>query len=197
MLSVHRKIIKDIIFTTIILSGIFSLHFSKKTRNILIISGAVTIFLTWLEIFIVNDVMKLAAFLSFFCFNVFITVFMIRHVARQKNVTVTILINSINGYLFIGLLGAVLLAMVEIFQDYFLHIGSGAINFAGSTSQGFHDYLYFSFVTMTTLGYGDITPVSSLAKSVTILIAVMGQLYLTMLVAMLVGKFLSRVEPGR
>jgi hypothetical protein len=197
MLSVHRKIIKDIIFSTIILSGIFSLHFSKKTRNILIISGAVTIFLTWLEIFIVNDVMKLAAFLSFFCFNVFITVFMIRHVARHKNVTVTILINSINGYLFIGLLGAVLLAMVEIFQDYFLHIGSGAINFAGSTSQGFHDYLYFSFVTMTTLGYGDITPVSSLAKSVTILIAVMGQLYLTMLVAMLVGKFLSRVEPGR
>jgi voltage-gated potassium channel len=197
MLSVHRKIIKDIIFTTIILSGIFSLHFSKKTRNILIISGVVTIFLTWLEIFIVNDVMKLAAFLSFFCFNVFITVFMIRHVARHKNVTVTILINSINGYLFIGLLGAVLLAMVEIFQDYFLHIGSGAINFAGSTSQGFHDYLYFSFVTMTTLGYGDITPVSSLAKSVTILIAVMGQLYLTMLVAMLVGKFLSRVEPGR
>jgi len=197
MLSVHRKIIKDIIFTTIILSGIFSLHFSKKTRNILIISGVVTIFLTWLEIFIVNDVMKLAAFLSFFCFNVFITVFMIRHVARHKNVTVTILINSINGYLLIGLLGAVLLAMVEIFQDYFLHIGSGAINFAGSTSQGFHDYLYFSFVTMTTLGYGDITPVSSLAKSVTILIAVMGQLYLTMLVAMLVGKFLSRVEPGR
>jgi len=197
MLSVHRVIIKDIIFTAIILSGIFSLHFSKKTKKILIASGMVTIILTWLDIFIANDGMKLAAFLSFFCFNVFITVFMIRHVARHKNVTVTILINSINGYLFIGLLGAVLLAMTEILQDYFLHIGSGAINFAGNTSQGFHDYLYFSFVTMTTLGYGDITPVSSLAKSITILIAIMGQLYLTMLVAMLVGKFLSRSEQGR
>jgi ion channel len=197
MLSVHRVIIKDIIFTAIILSGIFSLHFSKKTKKILIASGMVTIILTWLEIFIANDGVKLAAFLSFFCFNVFITVFMIRHVARHKNVTVTILINSINGYLFIGLLGAVLLAMTEILQEFFLHLDGGAINFAGNTSQGFHDYLYFSFVTMTTLGYGDITPVSSLAKSITILIAVMGQLYLTMLVAMLVGKFLSRSEQGR
>ncbi len=197
LLSVHRKVMKDIIFTTIILSGIFSLHFSKKTRNILIVSGAITVFLTWLEVYIVNDGMKLAAFLSFFCFNVFITVFMIRHVARHKNVTVTILINSINGYLLIGVLGAVLLAMTEILQDFFLDLGGGAIDFAGSASQGFHDYLYFSFVTMTTLGYGDITPVSSFAKSVTILIAIMGQLYLTMLVAMLVGKFLSRAEPDR
>jgi len=197
MLPVHRVIIKDLIFSAIILSGIFSLHFSKKTKNILISSGVMTILLTWLEVFIVNDGMKLAAFFSFFCFNVFITVFMIRHVARHKNVTVTILINSINCYLLIGILGAVLLAMVEILQDYFLQLGSGAINFAGSAAQGFHDYLYFSFVTMTTLGYGDITPVSSLAKSVTILIAVMGQLYLTMLVAMLVGKFLRRSEQGR
>ena len=197
MLSVHRVIIKDIIFTAIILSGIFSLHFSKKTKNILIASGVLTIILTWLEVFIANDGIKFAAFFSFFCFNVFITVFMIRHVARHKNVTITILINSINCYLLIGILGAVLLAMVAILQDYFLHMGGVAINFAGSTSQGFHDYLYFSFVTMTTLGYGDITPVSSLAKSITILIAVMGQLYLAMLVAMLVGKYLSRPEQGR
>ena len=67
-----------------------------------------------------------------------------------------------------------------------------SINFAGSTAQGFHDYLYFSFVTMTTLGYGDVTPISSTAKSTTIIIAVAGQLYLTILVAMLVGKFLSK-----
>ena len=194
MLAVHRVIIKDIIFTAIILSGIFSLRFSKKTKNILIASGLITVILTWLEFFIANTGIKFAAFFSFFGFNIFITVFMIRHVARHKNVTLTILINSINCYLLIGVLGAVLLAMVEILQEYFLFMGGGAINFAGSTSQGFHDYLYFSFVTMTTLGYGDITPASSLAKSVTILIAVVGQLYLTILVAMLVGKYLSRAE---
>ena len=58
----------------------------------------------------------------------------------------------------------------------------------------FNDYLYFSFVTLTTLGYGDVIPVSHLARSTTMLIAVTGQLYMTILIAMLVGKFLARSE---
>ncbi|NQT68725.1 MAG: two pore domain potassium channel family protein [Desulfobacteraceae bacterium] len=178
----------------IVLSGIFSLDFAEKTRRILIVSGAVTICLSWLNYFFTNDLLGFVSFLSFFCFNLFITVFMIRHIARSKQVTITIIINSINGYLLIGILGAVLLAMTEIVQKFFLHMDTPAINFAGSGAAGFHDYLYFSFVTLTTLGYGDITPVSAFAKSLTIVIAIAGQLYLTILVAMLVGKLLSRPE---
>jgi len=168
---------KDIIFTAIILSGTYSLDFAKRTRNILIVSGAITVILTWLDYVFVSELIKLVSFLSFFCFNRFIAVFMIRHIARSKQVTWTIIINSINGDLLIGILGAV--------------IDTGAINFAGDAAVGFHDYLYFSFVTLTTLGYGDITPVSPLAKSLTIVIAIVGQLYLTILIAMLVGKYLS------
>jgi voltage-gated potassium channel len=193
-LSAHRLLLRDIIFTAIVLSGIFSLDFAKKTRRILIASGAVTICLSWLNYFFTNDLFEFVDFLSFFCFNLFITVFMIRYIARSKQVTVTIIINSINGYLLIGILGAVLLAMTEIVQKFFFHIDIPAINFAGSAAAGFHDYLYFSFVTLTTLGYGDITPVSAFAKSLTIVIAIVGQLYLTILVAMLVGKLLSQPE---
>ena len=194
LLFVQFGLILKIIFTAIILSGTFSLEFRKRTRNILITSGIVTIFLTWLSYLIINDLLKIAGYLSFFCFNLFITVFMVRHIARNKNVTLTILISSINAYLLIGVLGAVLLAMEEILREFVFHLDAGGINFAGNGAQEFHDYLYFSFVTMTTLGYGDVTPVSSFAKSTTIIIAVTGQLYLTMLVAMLVGKFLSRTK---
>jgi hypothetical protein len=193
-LSTPRLLIRDIIFTAIILSGAYSLDFSKKTRRILIIPGIITITLTWLSYFFVNDALGLVAFLSFFCFNVFITVFMIRHIARSHQVTLTIIINSINGYLLIGVLGAVLLAMTQLVQKLFFNVDTRAINFAGDTAAGFHDYLYFSFVTLTTLGYGDITPVSAYAKSLTIVIAISGQLYLTILIAMLVGKYLSNPE---
>ena len=194
VLSVHRRLILKIIFAAIILSGTFSLEFKKRTRNTLITCGTVAIFLNWLSYFIINELLIITAFFSFFCFNMFIAVFMIRHVFRSKNVTLTILINSINCYLLIGVLGALLLVMEEILRKIGFHLDAGGINFAGGGVHGFHDYLYFSFVTMTTLGYGDVTPVSSFAKSVTILIAVAGQLYLTMLVAMLVGKFLSRTK---
>jgi voltage-gated potassium channel len=194
ILSAHRVLLRDVIFTALILSGTFSLEFKKRTRNILIASGTVTIFLTWLSHFIINDWLKIAVFFSFFCFNMFIAVFMIRHIARSQKVTLNILINSINGYLLIGILGAVLLTMEEILRKIGFHLDAEGINFAGSGAQGFHDYLYFSFVTMTTLGYGDVTPVSSFAKSTTIIIAVAGQLYLTILVATLVGKYLRRTK---
>jgi len=193
-LSKQRLLMRDIIFTAIIFSGTYSLDFSKKTRNILFISGIVTIFLTWIDYFFAKDILRLVSFLSFFSFNLFITVFMVRHIARSQQVTLTIIINSINGYLQIGILGALLLAIAEIAQKFFFHINAGAINFSGDAAAGFHDYLYFSFVTLTTLGYGDITPVSALAKSLTIVIAITGQLYLTILIAMLVGKYLSNPE---
>ena len=55
----------------------------------------------------------------------------------------------------------------------------------------FSDLIYFSFVTITTLGYGDITPVSRMAKNLAVLEAVWGQTYLAVLVARLVGLHLS------
>jgi voltage-gated potassium channel len=193
-LSTQRVLVRDIIFTAIILSGAYSLDFSKKTRTILIVSGAITIGLTWLNYLFVSDQLKIVSFLSFFCFNLFITVFMIRHIASSQKVTPTIILNSINGYLLIGVLGAVLLSMAQLVQLIIFGSDSGAISFSGGTAAGLHDYLYFSFVTLTTLGYGDVTPVSAFAKSLTIIIAVSGQLYLTILVAILVGKYLSNPE---
>jgi hypothetical protein len=53
-------------------------------------------------------------------------------------------------------------------------------------------YLYYSFVTITTLGYGDVTPISYIATSLAVLEAVVGQLYLVVLVAWLVGMYVSK-----
>jgi voltage-gated potassium channel len=190
-MSSHDLLIKNILFTGIIWSGTFSLDFVKRSQKILIVSGILTICLSWLNHFISNNVLSLVFAFSFMLFNLFIVVFMIRHVAKSKRVDVTIIINSINGYLLLGILGALLLAMSDEVQMMVYHLDSETIHFAGRAAKGFHDYLYFSFVTLTTLGYGDITPVSAFAKSVTLTIAVVGQFYMTILIAILVGKYLS------
>jgi len=52
-------------------------------------------------------------------------------------------------------------------------------------------FQYYSFVTITTLGYGDITPVTEVAKAFSVLEAVVGQLYLVVAVAWLVGMHVS------
>jgi len=57
--------------------------------------------------------------------------------------------------------------------------------------------IYFSFVTLTTLGYGDITPVSMPARMLTTAEALIGQLYLVILVARLVGLHISTEMKSR
>ncbi len=190
-LSSNDELMKNILFTAVIFFGTFSLDFVERAQKILIVSGTVTICLNWIAYFLDNNTLFLIFAFSFFFFDVFIVVFMVRHVAKSIKVNVTIIINAINGYLLLGILGALCLAIAEIVNKHIYHLDSAAINFAGGVAKGFHDYLYFSFVSLTTLGYGDVTPVSSLAKSVTISIAVVGQFYMTILVAILVGKYLN------
>ncbi len=58
--------------------------------------------------------------------------------------------------------------------------------------ESYSKVIYFSFVTLTTLGYGDIIPVSPLAKMVTNLEAIIGQMYPAILIAILVGGYISQ-----
>jgi len=58
------------------------------------------------------------------------------------------------------------------------------------------EFVYYSFVTLTTLGYGDITPVRSVARSLSYLEAIAGQFYIAILVASLIGARLARRQTG-
>ena len=182
----------DLILSAIVLASIFSLNFSPRTRTILITTGGMTIGLLWVSFFFESQLWVLLAFFNLFFYLIVILFFMIRHIGRSRQVDGTMILNAVNGYLIIGILGALLLTMAEIFELFILGVDTPLINFAGEAPPQFHDYLYFSFVTVTTLGYGDITPANALAKSIVFLLAISGQLYLTLLVAMLVGKYLSR-----
>jgi voltage-gated potassium channel Kch len=55
----------------------------------------------------------------------------------------------------------------------------------------FSTFIYFAFVTLTTLGYGDISPLTPLARSLSTFTALFGQLYLVIIMALIVGKFLN------
>jgi hypothetical protein len=105
-------------------------------------------------------------------------------IASSKKVGILEFIEAINIYLLLGIAGSVLFRIV-----YTNDLNS--FNYPGDSLRETADFLYFSFVTISTLGYGDITPNDSFAKSLSIFLSVAGQLYLTMIIAMLVGKYLS------
>lgn len=186
------SLVKDLLLTAVFFSGIFSLDFSTKSLKILLPLGSLTAATSWISHFAGSDVTYLIDFITTFLFLAAIVVLMTLHIARSRNVTPTIILSSINGYLLLGVLSAVLLAISDVVHRYVYTPGSTAILFPGESVPQFNDYIYFGFVTLTTLGYGDVTPVSHLARSMTMIIAVTGQLYMTILIAMLVGKFLAQ-----
>lgn len=98
----------------------------------------------------------------------------------------------INGHRIMAAVGAFLLIGVVFSQAYrmLLQFVPGAFAIGGAATQAMalgQVPLYFSFITLTSLGYGDVVPVHPLARSLATLEAVTGQLFLAILVARLVA----------
>jgi len=97
------------------------------------------------------------------------------------------ILGAICLYLLMGLIWAVLYTLVQLsFTDAFTNISN---NNAWFTL--FPEFIYFSFVTITTLGFGDISPLLPVSRFLVYFEAIVGQFYLAILVASLVGSHMS------
>jgi hypothetical protein len=106
----------------------------------------------------------------------------------QKNITIYRVQGGLIVYMLISFLFALLYHMVFIIY--------GKTSFHGLTAGLRTDFMYFSLSTLTTAGYGDITPVNSLARSLSNLESLTGQLFPSILIARLVSlQFIN--PPGK
>jgi voltage-gated potassium channel len=127
------------------------------------------------------DLVKLGFIAIFF---IFVMSFLIRFISKSTSVNVNVLITSVNIYLLAGIIGASLSLFLNI-------IYPEAYNFPShiETPQFVH-FLYYSFITLSTVGYGDITPRIPETQTLAYLISIAGQLYVAIIIAFLVGKLL-------
>lgn len=183
----------DILISVIIVFCITSLKFKKEKFINLSYWGLISFSLVWIHHFLNADLTKLISFTGLILFLVYITYSMIKHVAFSKSVNNVMLLNAINSYLLIGVIGAFLFISVDVSYSYFAS-AEQTLNFNNIVDPAFQDYIYYSFVTLTTLGFGDITPTIPITKALTTALSLIGQLYLTILVAMLVGKYSSQMK---
>ena len=98
---------------------------------------------------------------------------------------------AIAVYLLLGLLWALLYGLISATDPESF---KGLAPFTLEESGAQQDFIYFSFVTLTTLGYGDMSPVSSLAKTLAWFEAVVGQLFLAVTIARLISLEISHRE---
>ena len=123
-----------------------------------------------------------------------VTVFvLLRHVLREGHVTSESIFAALNVYLMLGIICGVLFF---IFEESW----PGSFSFQGSSSPGsksiqLADTIYFSFVTLGTLGYGDFIPISGPTRALAVLEAIVGQMYLVVVVSRLVSLYKGGTRP--
>ncbi len=116
-------------------------------------------------------------------------VLIVRRVLARPTVTVQSIYGALSAYLILGLMYAAFYAAIE-------RLGGGPF-FAHHQSANTQTFQYFSFTTLTTLGYGDFTAVGNSGRALAVVEALTGQVFLATLVARLVAAFRSPTERTR
>jgi len=179
------------IFTVVLISSLMSIGF--KTRSIVI--GVVllwpSLFFRWWDVFMVNPIKHSISFALGALFLMYVAAVIFKRIFMSKRVTLDIICGGLCLYLILGIIWAQIYYLVE-FQAPGAFTSS-TFNFAHTTEfelrENFQEVIYFSFVTMTTLGFGDTAPVLPAAKSLSMMQAVLGQFYIATLLASLMGKY--------
>jgi hypothetical protein len=172
----------------VVVSGVFAAEFKKGIFAILL-SLALVVLAGMLFTIILPKarIVGILVFLLATSSLVFSTIALVSHVGGSKVADRSTILCAINGYLLIGLTSSILFMVLDLINpDSFANLEA-----ARETLNG---YFYYGFITLTTVGYGDITPTVPLARSLAAFTALSGQLYLVIIMALIIGKYLNRKE---
>ena len=180
------KMLIDIFWSAILIAAIYALSQKKHHIVIATLLAVPMIASIWSRYLIDHPALQITGGICGAAFFTFAIIQILIYIYSHKKVTRDLIFAAALVYLFMALAWTFIFALVEL-----VHPGSFKIPELQDISASRH-FLYYSFVTITTLGYGDITPVSNLARSLCVLEAVIGQLYLVVQVAWLVGVHVSQ-----
>jgi voltage-gated potassium channel len=189
----------DIFFTISLLAALYTISGNRR----LLIAGIlmlIPIFLLgWTDYAKDHFLLALALYALGIVFFGFVATSILIHILAEETVTMDLIYGSACVYFLIAITWAIGYGLIELIHPGSFKIAGHVMTRADHLGHyGFlNDNLsYYSFVTITTLGYGDIVPVSGPAKSISALEAVVGQLYIALSVARLVGLHTSQPSGG-
>lgn len=173
--------------TLILLSAIITLKKSRIELRKLSRAGYLVITVNLIVAITGNTDIELINRILFILFFILVAVNLLIEIVRSKEVDNRVIFNAVAVYVLFGFCGAVLAGVIAYFEP-------DAFALSGNFETSFHEFLYFSYITITTTGYGDILPLTPNAKTLAIFLALFGNLYLTVIIGILIGKYLSKKD---
>jgi hypothetical protein len=172
-------------YSLILFSGVIAVSSRRRDRWIAGTVAVATFVFRWAsEIVSSKPVLVISSVLAV-VFLAMMAAVVLTQVFRKGPITVHRIVGAVAAYILLGILWAAGYQLVALLTP-------GAFVASAGTPVNQADLTYFSFVTLTTVGYGDITAVNSLARSMALLEALTGQLFPAILIARLVSMEVTR-----
>lgn len=172
----------------------------RRFRGFFYFGGAFALFTfsaLWISRYSASVTLQQVALLTGFVFFMHAALVILIALLRMSRISVDELAGAISAYLLLGIAGAFLFASLELAAPGSVRDLTLAMPVLQTgNAVRFDEFLYFSFTCLTTLGFGDLIPTTPLARTFAYLEAVIGQVYLTVLVARLVGMHLAQSRSG-
>lgn len=178
-------LLMDIFITAIFMSGLYAASEEKRIFYISLLIAFPAIAVNWSSYFMEVPSSFILGQVFAALFFTFLVVLILNYLCKEKKITANVIAGAICGYLLIGLMWASFYSVLEALQP-----GSFQVPEHLSTDSSY--FTYYSYVTLTTLGFGDIIPMTNQARSLSVLESVAGPVYLAVLVARLIGMGISQ-----
>jgi hypothetical protein len=183
---IRLRVFMELFFSIIFVATIYAA--SQKIHHIII--AAVLLIPAFLAVWTpdipANNILLTIGYICGLIVFAFAVISILKYIFTQETASRQTISAAVSVYLLIALMWSFIYRLIEN-----LYPGSFAV--AHDQLKGAENiYVYFSLVTITTLGYGDITPVGSQAVALSVLEAITGQIYLVVVVAWFVGLYVSK-----
>ncbi|MEJ2137744.1 MAG: potassium channel family protein [Desulfofustis sp.] len=173
-------IVWNIFLTGILLSGVHAVSGKRRSVYIASLLALPMLVSVWSAYVVENNYLVIVGTLCGVLFFAYMIVNILLFIYKQDEVTRDLIAGAVVVYLLMAIMWTFIYRVVDT-------VHPGSFTFSATDIHERLRFTYFSLVTITTLGYGDIVPTTSLASSLATLEAVVGQLYLVTTVAWLVG----------
>ncbi len=193
----HGNAIEVVLLTAVMVSAVLAVGRTRRTLAgalLLVIPALGSRWINHLRPDLISPVFSFVAAITFF---LYVVAHLLRFILRAPRVDANVLCAGLSGYLLLGLLWMPAYVLVARLNPTAFVLSAGAD--AGAPMDGFHAF-YFSFITLCTVGYGDVTPVSKVARMLAVTEAITGLFYVTVLISRLVAVYSSAqpaAESGR
>jgi hypothetical protein len=132
-------------------------------------------------------ILDLANSVTYIVFLFAAVLVMLVNIFSQKKITKRTILGGISVYFLMGIFWAFCYQLAGILDP-------DAVLFAGDTPPQYFEYMYFSFTTLTTLGYGDVLPMTYPVRSLAMLESTLGPIFIAVFIARLVGLSISQKD---